>query len=177
VPSGISVPDEVGDPVDPPHVLFVGRLSKEKGILELLEATEGIPRVIVGDGPLRDRVPDSVGFVGPSMLGPYYERASVVACPSQREGYGVVAREAMAYGRPVVAYAVGGLTDAVEDGVTGLLVPPRDVPALRAGIERLLGDAELRRRLGGAARATARERFSWAVATEVTLQAYRDATS
>jgi glycosyltransferase involved in cell wall biosynthesis len=177
VPSGISVPDEVGDPVDPPHVLFVGRLSKEKGILELLEATEGIPRVIVGDGPLRDRVPDSVGFVGPSMLGPYYERASVVACPSQREGYGVVAREAMAYGRPVVASAVGGLTDAVEDGVTGLLVPPRDVPALRARIERLLGDAELRRRLGGAARATARERFSWAVATEVTLQAYRDAAS
>jgi type III pantothenate kinase len=52
-----------------------------------------------------------------------------------------------------VASAVGGLVDAVEDEVTGLLVPPRDVPALRAAVARLLGDAELRGRLGAAARA------------------------
>ncbi len=175
IPSGVELPGEVGVPDEPPHVLFVGRLSDEKGILELLEATEGIPRVIVGDGPLRDQVADAVGFVGPSMLGPYYERASVVACPSRREGYGVVAREAMAYGRPVVATAVGGLLDAVEDEVTGLLVPPGDVKALRAAIERLLGDAELRHRLGTTARVIARERLSWAAATEATIEAYRAA--
>ena len=174
-PSGVELPGDVGEPDEPPHVLFVGRLSEEKGILELVEATRGIPRVIVGDGPLRDRVPDAVGFVGPSMLGPYYERASVVACPSRREGYGVVAREAMAYGRPVVAAAVGGLLGAVEDEVTGLLVPPGDVKALRAAIARLLGDADLRGRLGEVARARAKERFSWAAATEATIGAYRDA--
>lgn len=177
VPSGVEIPEAVGAPDDPPHVLFVGRLSEEKGIEELLEATEGIPRVIVGDGPLRDRVPDAVGFVAPRELGAYYERAAVVVCPSRREGYGVVAREAMAYGRPVVATAVGGLADAVEDGMTGLVVPPRDAPALRTGIERLLGDAELRGRLGAAARADAKERLSWSVATEATIQAYRDALS
>jgi len=177
VPNGVSVPDEVGEPNDPPHVLFVGRLSEEKGILELLAATEGIPRVIVGDGPLRDAVSDAVGFVPPDDLGPFFERASVVVCPSRREGYGVVAREAMAYGRPVVASAVGGLIDAVDDGITGLLVPPRDVPALRMAIERLLADAELRRRLGEAARASARERFSWGAATAATIQAYHSATS
>jgi type III pantothenate kinase len=175
VPSGVSVPDHVEPPDDPPHALFVGRLSEEKGILELLEATEGIPRVIVGDGPLRDRVPDAVGFVSPLDLGPYYEPAAVVVCPSRREGYGVVAREAMAYGRPVVATSVGGLVDAVEDGVTGLLVPPRDVPALRAALERLLKDRELRDRLGANGRKAARERFSWAAATEATIQAYREA--
>ena len=90
---------------------------------------EGIPRVIVGDGPLRARVPDAVGFVAPSEIGAYYERAAVVVCASHREGYGVAAREAMAHGRPVVASAVGGLLDAVEDGVTGMLVPARDPTA------------------------------------------------
>lgn len=173
VPSGVTIPEDVAASDDPPHVLFVGRLSEEKGVLELLEATEGIPHVIVGDGPLRDRAPDAVGFVPPSELGSYYERAAVVVCPSRREGYGVVAREAMAHGRPVVASAVGGLVDAVEDGVSGLLVPPRDVPALRSAIVRLLGDAELRGRLGTNARTRARERFSWAAATEATIQAYR----
>jgi glycosyltransferase involved in cell wall biosynthesis len=173
IASGVDVPDDVGEPDEPPHVLYVGRLSEEKGILEFLEATAGIPRVIVGDGPLRNAVPDAVGFVPPGELGPYYVRAAVVVCPSRREGYGVVAREAMAYGRPVVATAVGGLVDAVEDGVTGLLVPPRDPLALRAAIERLLADAGLRARLGAAARDRARERCSWSAATESTLAAYR----
>jgi type III pantothenate kinase len=175
IPSGVEIPVEVAEPEEPPHVLYAGRLSEEKGVLELLEATGGIPRVIVGDGPLRDRVPDAVGFVPPSQLGPYFERAAVVVCPSRREGYGVVAREAMAYGRPVVATAVGGLLDAVEDGVTGLQVPPRDPAALRAALERLLGDAELRARLGAAGREAARARLSWEAATKATLAAYADA--
>ncbi|HSI98193.1 MAG TPA: glycosyltransferase, partial [Gaiellaceae bacterium] len=175
VPGGVTIPAEVGPPDDPPHVLFVGRLSEEKGVLELLEATEGIPRVVAGDGPLRNRVPDAVGFVPPGELGPYYERAAVVVCPSRREGYGVVAREGMAHGRPVVASAVGGLVDAVDDGATGLLVPARDPPALRAAIERLLADRALRDRLGTAARARARERFSWEAATRETIVAYEAA--
>lgn len=175
VPGGVSVPDDVVAPEHPPHALFVGRLSEEKGILEFLRATDGLRRVIVGDGPLRDRVPEAVGFVSPTELRPYYERAAIVVCPSRREGYGVVAREAMAHGRPVVAFAVGGLADAVDDGVTGLLVPAQDTTALRAAIERLLGDAELRGRLGDAARSSARARFSWPAVTKATIRAYREA--
>ena len=109
MPSPVEIPESVGEPAEPPHVLFVGRLSPEKGIHEFLAATEGLPRVIVGAGPVD--VPEAVGFVPRSELGPYYERAAVVCVPSRREGYGVVAREAMAYGRPVVATAVGGLVD------------------------------------------------------------------
>jgi glycosyltransferase involved in cell wall biosynthesis len=150
VPSGVAAPASVGAPDEPPHVLFAGRLSPEKGIEEFLAATDGLPRVIVGAGPVA--VPESVGAVPPSELGAYYERAAVVAVPSRREGYGMVAREAMAHGRPVVASAVGGLVDAIEDGVTGLLVPPRDVTSLREAIARLLGDAALCARLGEAAR-------------------------
>jgi glycosyltransferase involved in cell wall biosynthesis len=177
VPSGVSIPERVGEPEEPPHVLFVGRLSEEKGVLELVEATAGLPRVVVGDGPLRERVPDAVGFLPPAKLGPYYERAAVVACPSRREGYGVVAREAMAYGRPVVASSVGGLLDAIEDGVTGVRVPPRDPPALRAALESLLADPERRRSLGAAAREAARARFSWEAATRATIEAYRHAVA
>ena len=175
VPSGVHVPESVAAPDEPPHVLYVGRLSEEKGIRELVTATEGLPRVVVGDGQLRALVPDAVGFVAPSELGLYYERAAVVVCPSRREGYGVAAREALAYGRPVVASAVGGLADAVDDEVNGLLVPPGDARTLRAAIERLLGDPDLRRRLGGAGRAIAQERWSWESATRATLAAYADA--
>jgi glycosyltransferase involved in cell wall biosynthesis len=175
IPSGVEIPESVGEPDEPPHALFVGRLSEEKGILDFVAATSGLPRVVVGDGPLRERVPDARGFVPPSELGAYYERAAVIACPSHREGYGVAAREAMAHGRPVVAAAVGGLLDAVEDGVTGLLVPSRDPAALRTALETLLADGELRSRLGAAAREAARERFSWSSATERTLEVYRDA--
>jgi len=176
LPSGVALPEAVGAPENPPHALYVGRLSEEKGVLELVEAANGLPLVVVGDGPLRDRVPGALGFVAPAALGPYYERAAVVVCPSRREGYGVVAREAMAHGRPVVATAVGGLTDAVEDDVTGLLVPPRDPPALRAALARLLGDAELRSRLGAAAREHARERFGREAAARATVALYRDVT-
>ena len=88
--------------------------------------------------------PSAVGFVPHDELGPYYERAAVVCVPSRREGYGVAAREAMAYGKAIVSTGVGGLADAIDDGVTGLVVPPGDVAALRAALEQLLGDAGLR---------------------------------
>ncbi len=151
IPTGVEIPASVGEPAQPPHVLFVGRLSEEKGILEFLAATEGLPRVIVGDGPLRARVPEAVGFVPHDRLGAYYERAAVVCVPSRREGYGVVAREAMAYGRPVVATRVGGLVDAVSDGETGLLVPANDPVALRQAITALLNDSARRAAIGAAA--------------------------
>jgi glycosyltransferase involved in cell wall biosynthesis len=176
IPSGVAVPEEVGTPEEPAHVLYVGRLSPEKGIATLAEAAAGLPLVVVGDGPLRELLPQAGGFVPPAELGPFYERAAIVVAPSLREGYGVVAREAMAHGRPVVASAVGGLAEAIEDGVTGLLVPPEDPPALRAALERLLADAELRQRLGAAAREHAERSFSRAAELEALLAAYAAVT-
>jgi glycogen(starch) synthase len=175
IPSGVDVPEEVAEEAEPPEVLFAGRLSPEKGILELVEAANGMTLVVAGDGPLRDRVPGALGFVPHHALGPLYERAAVVAVPSHREGFGVVCAEAMAYGRPVVASAVGGLLDLVVDGETGLQVPPRDVPALREALERLVGDRELRRRMGAAGRERVRERFAWPAVTDATLAAYEEA--
>lgn len=167
VPSAVSIPDSVAEPAEPPHVLFAGRLSPEKGIEEFLAATAGLPRVVVGAGPVT--VPESVGSVPPHEIGGYYERAAVVCVPSRREGYGMVAREAMAHGRPVVATRVGGLVDAVDDGVTGLLVGD---DGLRAAIERLLGDAELRARLGAAAREKAKREWSAERSADALVDAY-----
>jgi colanic acid/amylovoran biosynthesis glycosyltransferase len=169
VPAGIAIPEHVGEPDQPPHVLYAGRLSEEKGILEFLAATEGLHRVIVGDGPLRARVPEAVGFVPPGQLGAYYQRAAVVCVPSRREGYGFTAREAMAYRRPVVATRVGGLVDAVVDGETGLLVE-RD--GLRDAIVRLIENGELRAQLGHAARERAQRAFSEAAAATALEHVY-----
>lgn len=174
IPSGIDVPPEVAPPDQPPHILYVGRLSEEKGIRDLAEAARGLRLVVVGDGPLRKLVPSAVGFVPHEELGPYYERAAVICVPSRREGYGVAAREAMAYGRAVVATGVGGLADAIDDDVTGLVVPPGDPTTLRDALERLLDDSDLRERLGAAAREKARADYGWAAATAATLAVYED---
>ena len=177
IPPGVDVPKDVGEESDPPEVLFAGRLSAEKGILELLEATQGLNLVVAGDGALRDRVPGALGMLPHSELERRYDRAAVVVCPSRREGFGVACAEAMAYGRPVVASAVGGLLDLVVDGETGLLVPPRDPAALRAALEKLLADPALRQRLGAAGRERIRERFTWEAAADATLAAYASALS
>jgi glycosyltransferase involved in cell wall biosynthesis len=124
---------------------------------------------------LRARLPEAEGFVPPRRLGTVYARAAVVCAPSRREGYGVVVREAMAWGRPVIATAVGGLADAVEDGVTGVLVPPDDRGALREAIVGLLADPDLRARLGAAGRAKAQREFSRDASVDALLRAYEDA--
>lgn len=173
ISNGVRVPDEVRPPVEPPEVLYVGRLSPEKNIDTLVEAVGDLNLVVAGDGPLRERVPHALGAVPHAEVERLLERASVVVAPCEREGFGLAAAEAMAFGRPVVAAAGGALLDLVTDGETGLLVPPRDAPALRAAVERLLGDPELRDRLGRAARALARERFGWDGVIERTLEVYR----
>jgi glycogen synthase len=175
IPSGVDLPRDVGSEAEPPEILFAGRLSPEKGVLELLEATHGLELVVAGDGPLRRRVPGALGFVPHDQLQRFYARAAVVACPSRREGFGVACLEAMAHGRPVVATSVGGLRDLVVDGETGVLVPARDPAALRAALDRLLADPELRRRLGTAGRERAQRQFSWQAVTDATLDAYAEA--
>jgi glycogen synthase len=175
IPSGVDVPAVVSEEADPPEVLYAGRLSPEKGVRELVAAADGLPLVVAGDGPLRDEVPGAMGFVPHDELERLFERAAVVACPSHREGFGVVCAEAMAFGRPVVAGDVGGLRDLVVHEETGLLVPPGDVEALRAALHLLLADPDLRRRFGEAGRARIAEHFTWQQFGDEILRAYEDA--
>jgi glycosyltransferase involved in cell wall biosynthesis len=173
IPNGVKIPAEVGPEAEPAEVLFAGRLSPEKGIEDLVAATTGMNLVVAGDGPLRDLVPGGLGFVAHDELERLYARAAVVVLPSYREGLPLCVIEAMAHGRPVVASAVGGTPELVEDGVTGFLVEPGDVEGLRSAIGRLLADPGLRRRMGLAGRERIVERCSSERVTAATLAAYR----
>jgi glycosyltransferase involved in cell wall biosynthesis len=177
IPNGVEIPDEVGVEAEPAEVLYIGRLSEEKGIRELAEATRGLNLVVAGDGPLRSLVPETPGFVPRSEVERLLARAAVVVLPSHREGLPMVLLEALAHGRAVVATPVGGIPSLVKDGVSGLFVPPGDAQALRAAIEGLLADRHLRRRLGEAGRARVTELCSWPHVVERTIAAYKEALS
>lgn len=160
-----------GLPPDARVVGFVGRLVRDKGIAELAGAwrvlRERHPElrlVLVGAPEAGDPVPAEAAAAlagDPRVIATgrvrdtprWYRAMDVLALPTYREGFPVVALEAAAMGLPVVATAVQGCVDAVVPGVTGALVPPRDVPALAEALDAYLGDPELRRSHGAAARA------------------------
>lgn len=174
IPNGVSMPDEIGVEDDPPHVLFVGRLSPEKGVDVLAAATEGMPRVIIGEGSLGHLVPDARSFMSNELLQHEYARSAVLVLPSFREGLPVVLAEAMAHGRPAVASDVGGVSTLVRTGETGVLVTAGDIEATRAAVQMLLADEEQRRRLGSAARELIRGMCSWDAVLDATMERYRE---
>ena len=153
-------------------LVFVGRLVEKKGVSDLLDAvhTAGISRrlVVIGDGPLRARLEQrakdlrlDVRFEGvrdSRSIRLAMQSASIVVMPSKRaangdaEGFGVVALEAAASGRPVVGYRHGGLPEAVTDHVTGRLVTEGDSQALGQVLHGVLEDPVLADRLGRAGR-------------------------
>ena len=175
----------LGWPDDRVIALFVGRLSREKGIADLLQAWQrvsaSVSLVVVGpdmtghpwnEGPqgrALAKTPTLEGrviFFGPSSdPAPLYRAADLAVVPSHWESFGISAAEAMSSGLPVVASAVGGLLDFIVDGVNGRLVAPRDPVALAAAIEEIAADPVLGRRLGAAARETMR-RFDERVVLE-----------
>jgi len=158
------------------RILYVGQLIRGKGVDLLLKALAHVhgdyELTIVGAGNARAHL-DSLcaelglggkvrfeGWVNPSGIGDYYARAKLVAVPSRwPEPFGMIGLEAMHYGRPVVAFRVGGIPDWLEHGVTGLMAPEQDVRALAAALEQLLSDSELCSRLGRQAQERVRTRF------------------
>jgi glycosyltransferase involved in cell wall biosynthesis len=166
----------LGLPGDAPLVGTVGRLVPIKGMDAFIDAAAQIRRslpaahfVIVGDGALRAglerRARDAglggqVHFLGWRRdLEELYPDLDLIMLTSLNEGTPVSIIEAMATGRAVVATRVGGVLDVVEDGVTGVLAPPRDPGALAAAAVALLADPERRRRMGEAARSAVSSRY------------------
>lgn len=161
-----------------PTLLFLGHLLPEKGIYELVKAFAQIAqrfpdlKLVLGGVGEADAVRKLAGQLGiaervelPGWLGPESKNAALAAStifllPSYHEGMPMALLEAMSWGVPVIATPVGGIPQIVTQEVNGLLIPPADIAALRAAIERLLEDPTLRVRLGNAARTTIVSGFS-----------------
>lgn len=167
-------------------ILFAGRITREKGIDELLQAFadlqaerdgRGGPAIylfMVGpnDGNQSElpSYPDGVIYLGYCAdVERYYSAADIFCLPSYREGFGSVLIEAAAAGLPVVATRIYGITDAVASGETGLLVEPRDVRSLKTALATLIDSKDLRERMGRQGKARAQNLFS----TEIVSEAWR----
>jgi glycosyltransferase involved in cell wall biosynthesis len=171
-------------------VAFAGRCREGKGVFDLLDAMAGIAPSIAamrlecaGDGDLAGvaeraaalGIDDRVrlrGWIGARERDTLLARASAFVLPSHAEALPMSLLEAMAAGCAVIATRVGGIPDLVEDGVNGLLVPPRDPAALARALRTVLDDPELAARLGRHARATVAERYTPELALERLEQVY-----
>jgi glycosyltransferase involved in cell wall biosynthesis len=189
VETAIFTPGEAHDRGE--RLLFVGRLTRQKGVDLLLRALALLPATvtldIVGDGEERDNLEGLASSLGVGdrlvwhgsqpghALPAFYRRAVALAVPSTDEGLGLVAVEAQLCETPVVALASGGLIDVVEDGVTGLLVQQRDPAALGAAIAALLDRPDRGAAMGREGRERALSQFDPSVAARRYVDIYRSA--
>jgi glycosyltransferase involved in cell wall biosynthesis len=172
-------------------LLFVGRLTQQKGLAHLLRALslmQSQPHLeVVGDGPLwselhaiaeRLGIAERVRWSGvlpqPALV-ERYRRAQAVVVPSTGEGFGMVAVEAALCETPTVAFASGGLKDTVRDGSTGVLVPESDDGALATALDTLLQAPARAREMGAAARMFALANFAPESAAQKYLSIYEQA--
>src|SRR5919197_4728391 len=178
-----------------PYVLFVGRVTDQKGIFHLLDAAKllpaGVQVVLCASAPdtpeiearLQRAIPGHPNVVWINAMVPpdeviqLYSHAAVFACPSVYEPFGLINLEAMACETPVVASAVGGILEVVVDGETGLLVEPGRPEALAAALTRVLNHPDLGRSMGRAGRRRVEERFTWTRVAERTERVYADAVA
>jgi glycosyltransferase involved in cell wall biosynthesis len=172
------------------RVLFAGRLVRPKGVGVLIRAARTVQAEFVLCGAGREleamrRLAERLGvgqrirfegWVEADRLAQEMADSSLVVIPSLwPEPFGLVGIEAFAAGRPVVASATGGIIDWLQDGVTGLSVPPGDVAALAGALEQLLADPERQHQMGQAGRAVVSERYTREHHVTGLLEAYRNA--
>ena len=177
--------DAIGAAPDQPVVTYVGRLAREKNLDLLLEAWQvlaprhpGARLALVGRGPLEDEIRERAipgvelcGLVTGADLSAAYASADIFAFPSVTETFGNVLLEAMASGLPSVVAAAGGVLDFAAHGRNTWLVAPGSVEAMVKGLERLIADSALRRRLSAGALETAAAR-RWDAIDDLLLEEY-----
>ncbi len=161
------------------NILYAGGLSPSKGLHILLDAfgliSRRFPKAIIsvvgaGDwAPYQEKIKALglsecvcyCGYVSHEAMVNYYRSACLLAAPTRHESFGLILAEAMACGIPVVSTRITAIPEVVEDGVTGLLVPVDDPPALADALEALLSDPDRAATMGRAGRTRVEEYFSW----------------
>lgn len=180
---------ELGVPSDATVLIYIGRMQAEKGVSELVQAFSQLASrfgnahlFLVGpdEGALQPALDlldgdlERIHVIGLTPEPQKYMAAADIFClASYREGFGLSLIEAASAGLPCVASRIYGVTDAVVDGVTGLLVPVRHVGALVDALAQLMANPGLRQKLGAAARTRAQQQFSQAVVVDAWLDFYR----
>ena len=181
---------EPDGPHEPDLLLFVGKLTEQKGLARLLRAMTQMrerPRLaVVGAGRVDDSALRAMAreldldariewlpLLTQAELAAQYRRAAIHVIPALDEGLGLTAVESLLSETPVVGFRSGGLPDIVPDGVAGRLVDPGDERALAAALDALLADPASRRAMGSAGRAHAESRFGSAAASERYASLYR----
>jgi glycogen synthase len=178
----------------PAELLYFGRLEYEKGVHDVIAALPRIRRThpgttltIGGDGTQHDwlvrqarqhkvlKATDFVGRVDHARLLELLHRADAAVLPSHYEPFGIVALEAAAAGTPLVTSNVGGLGEAVIEGVTGVSFPPRDMAALAAAVRRVLDDPAAAQHRALTARDRLTSDFAWRTVAQRTAEVYRTA--
>jgi len=195
VPDPISDVAETRDVGGPIHILFLGHLSARKGVPELLQALAGpVLRskqwraTLAGGGPVDEfrstidefAVAERVNFTGwldEPRVRALCADADILVLPSHAEGLAMAVLEGLSYGLAVVTTPVGAHPEVIEPGISGLFVPPGDVDALAAALQRLIDDKDLRRRLGMAARLRFLEKFDVRAYAERLAQLHRNVLS
>ena len=174
------------------YVLFVGRTSRQKGIVHLIDAMKhvdpGVRLVCCTSAPDTPEIEAEVAakvaaeprvtwintLLREDQYIELYSHAAVFCCPSVYEPFGIINLEAMACERPVVASAVGGIPEVVVPEHTGLLVPPGEPEPLAEALNRVLRDRPLARKMGLAGRKRVEEQFSWRSIAKKTLAMYEE---
>ena len=179
-----------------PIVLFVGGLVPRKGLLKLVEVAKKVVNeqtkarfVIVGDGPLRGQLDQSLKAAGltgnfiflrnveEDKLAAVYNAADVFVLPSIQEGQGIVLLEAQACGKPVVAFGVGGVNETVLQNQTGFLLEPDDIEGMANKLLELLGNNDLRQKMGAAGIKFVTENYTWDLCAQRMLNLYKEVLS
>lgn len=176
-----------------PHIIWVGRMTKEKGLEYLIKAMKitvtrypNSKLTLVGDGPLKKKLGGIIkelslndniiftGFVKNEEVFKYLKNADIFVLPSLSEGLPIVALEAMAAGKTVIASDVGGTSEVVKDGITGFLVEPKNPEMLAEKIHYIIKHPQTRKNMEDKSRKLVEKKFTWEKTAGITIELYKN---
>ena len=180
---------ELGLPADGPLTIFCGRLAREKRVNNLLAVWPDVRKIypdasllILGNGDQEKALKQSAGegvifLDGKPDVFPYLQASDVFVLPSIAEGFSVAMLEALSCGLPILVTRVGANEDVIADRESGWLIPPDDLPALKDGLITLLGDSDLRSRLGRNGRELILQNYDLPIVAERLIDLYQKVAS